>query len=378
MKTRPLMIFLYASTAITLIPLISNASQDCENQFLRVSGNSPQTLMPGQNHTLFLVSSSGKKQASLKITSKKINGGVVVSGEIRNTGKCSISIMQPVKLHPISNGLPLGWHSLPDGMAANPTLQAGEKLGFSKEYSKEYAGGFNLSIGSWNLSPSPENTSQENASNSCSDHAMAKQLETIAQKETNGISGICDSAQAMNRVNAAALSILDKCSSNTPDRKSLRQEIQQSIAESNQSIRKSCDTQTGIIETAGLSDRSSNLSNPKRNIASCSTHYKVGSDSFEYIRIFEDVTKNKVKANYGSPGELTYAYHFGFNAQFSNQIDPLKDKAWRNWSKSDWGIVISEVEKLRSHHLYHNSDKRNIENYIQDIKCYSSMAVDNQ
>lgn len=79
-----------------------------------------------------------------------------------------------------------------------------------------------------------------NAGDSCSDQEMAKQLELIAQKETNGVFGICDSAQAMNRVNAAALSILDKCPSNTPDRQSMRKEIQQSVAETNQTISQSC------------------------------------------------------------------------------------------------------------------------------------------
>lgn len=134
----------------------AEANNTCVNEFLKVHGSPPKTIMPGKTALISLVSSNGKKEAEIKLSARNINKLLVVSGEIRNVGACNISMFQPIKLHPISNGLPLGWHSLPEGIAQGSRLEAGRWQTFSKEYSKDYLGGLNLSIGSWSLEVSPK------------------------------------------------------------------------------------------------------------------------------------------------------------------------------------------------------------------------------
>lgn len=128
---------------------------ECTNQFLKVQGAFPKTLVPSQTSTVALISSSGVKEAELNLSALKVNKTLVISGKMTNVGQCNISMLQPLKLHPIRNGLPLGWHSLPEGMASS-RLQPGEYQSFSKEYPKSYFAGFNLSMGSWNLEASPK------------------------------------------------------------------------------------------------------------------------------------------------------------------------------------------------------------------------------
>lgn len=130
--------------------MATDSEPRCENQFLKAQGATPKTLVPGQTATIVFVSSSGQREAELALSARQMNKQLLIEGKITNIGQCIISTLQPVKLYPIRNGLPLGWHSLPDGMS-NSRLQSGEYLSFNKQYSKAYLGGFNLSMGSWNL-----------------------------------------------------------------------------------------------------------------------------------------------------------------------------------------------------------------------------------
>lgn len=139
--------------------MAADTEPECTNEFLKVQGSPPKTILAGQTVLITLASSQGKKEAEISLTAGRFNKAFVVSGVMKNVGECSISTFMPISLHPIrnivKNGLALGWHTLPrNGTSANPFFKAGEYFTFSQEYSKDYSGGFNLKIGDWILQKS--------------------------------------------------------------------------------------------------------------------------------------------------------------------------------------------------------------------------------
>lgn len=117
---------------------------------LRVSpaGPVPSRIDPGDRVVITLAAPDEGRVAVIEIAAGISEAGVVVRGQIRNVGEtCALGTHQPVRLHPVANGLPIGWHSVPHGMQANPTLQPGQHAPFEKRYSSDYKGGFNLALG---------------------------------------------------------------------------------------------------------------------------------------------------------------------------------------------------------------------------------------
>lgn len=235
--------FIKLNLLVLCISVIMNANakpeDECEKQLLSTQGLSVSgnTISPGQIFPISLVSDKGKVEATIELSLKKMKNTVVVDGEIKNIGNCVISTFMPVGLHPIKNGLPLKWHTLPEGLKhSSPTLKPGEFVKFFKKYSKEYAWGFNIKVGTFWLSPSDKPT--ENNLDACSDKAIAKQLEKIADNEIGKELDACQSAEAMNRVNNRILNVVEGCKSKMS--LLINKEIRNNIADSTLKINNAC------------------------------------------------------------------------------------------------------------------------------------------
>lgn len=231
----------------------ADTEDECQNQSLKPQGMSVagNTITPEQNVTIPMVSDKGKVEATLELTLNKTKNGVVVNGVIKNSGNCEISTFMPVSLHPIKNGLPLGWHSLPEGLKlSNPTLKPQQFVKFFKNYSKEYIWGFNIKLGTYTLS-------NADASDDCSDKSIAKQLEKIADKETSKELDACQSAEAMNRVNNEILSVIANCKSKMSQQ--ISKEVKNNISATNHKTNQAC----ANTESTSLGKASNNVNNTK-------------------------------------------------------------------------------------------------------------------
>ncbi|MFD0930803.1 hypothetical protein ACFQ1T_13525 [Methylophilus glucosoxydans] len=241
--------FIKLNLLVLCISVITNANakpeDECEKQLLSTQGLSVSgnTISPGQIFPISLVSDKGKVEATIELSLKKMKNAVVVDGEIKNVGNCVISTFMPVGLHPIKNGLPLKWHTLPEGLKhSSPTLKPGEFVKFFKKYSIEYAWGFNIKVGTFWLSPSDKPA--ENNLDACSDKAIAKQLEKIADQETKSELDVCQSAEAMKRVNQTTLELIDKCSTKSKELQILKNNIEQNSVKLNSKINQECFAET--------------------------------------------------------------------------------------------------------------------------------------
>lgn len=234
----------------------ADTEDECQNQSLKpqgipVAGN---TITPEQNVTIPMVSDKGKVEATLELTLNKTKNGAVVNGVIKNVGNCEISTFMPVSLYPIKNGLPLGWHSLPEGLKlSNPTLKPQQFVKFFKNYSKEYVWGFNIKLGTYTLS-------NAEASDDCSDKSIAKQLEKIADKETSKELDACQSAEAMIRMNKASLQVIDKCSSKSKERQILKKDIQESLVNLNFKKNETCIADNKHLTNEKIANKKTSIS----------------------------------------------------------------------------------------------------------------------
>lgn len=142
---------------------VEPAVESCTEQTLNPA-SAVRQLYPGESKEVLFRASSGETAARLILSASEVSGQVIVDVRLENIGKCEVTTFQPVKLHPIRNGLPLGWHSLPQGIHANPKLAVGAYVQYRREYPSDYAGGFNLAFGSWQMLASPEpQKAEENA-----------------------------------------------------------------------------------------------------------------------------------------------------------------------------------------------------------------------
>lgn len=122
----------------------------CKSLRLSPRGQVPAQIAPGGAATITMAAPEEGAVAVLEIRSEMSGKTVVVRGRIRNVGQtCALGTFQPLRLHPVSNGLPIGWHILPEGIHANPTLAPGQHSVFEKVYASDYKAGFNIAVGTF-------------------------------------------------------------------------------------------------------------------------------------------------------------------------------------------------------------------------------------
>lgn len=180
----------------------ASGSMTCEGQSLRAQGVVPKIITPGNKFVIPFLSSSGRKEAELEVSASNVNGVVTIRGKITSLGECIVNTFQPLKLYPVRNGLPLGWHSLPDGLNANPTLPAGQWVEFYRHYSADYRAGFNLALGTWRLDSGGKRPEEPTAANESAPASLAEELFSAAL-EGNG-SGLAESEQRLQEAFARA------------------------------------------------------------------------------------------------------------------------------------------------------------------------------
>lgn len=123
---------------------------NCRTVALGVLGSVPRQIAPGARVTVKIGNAKDGALVQGEILVSATKTGVQVNGILKNVGPtCTIGTSQPIRLHPIANGLPIGWHIVPEGIHANPTLRPGQEVKFSKVYSTDYKAGFNLAVGSF-------------------------------------------------------------------------------------------------------------------------------------------------------------------------------------------------------------------------------------
>lgn len=123
---------------------------DCRSVALNVLGSVPSQITPGSRTTINIGNPKDGTLVQAEISVAAAKTGVQVSGRIKNVGQaCAIGTSQPIRLHPIATGLPISWHTVPEGIHANPTLRPGQQTTFSKTYSTDYKAGFNLRLGTY-------------------------------------------------------------------------------------------------------------------------------------------------------------------------------------------------------------------------------------
>lgn len=124
---------------------------------------------------------------------------------------------------------------------------------------------------------------------------------------------------------------------------------------------------------------------------SCPETYRQGNGNFDkkYDDMFETISKGKVPNQYYGtiPGEVEFKYPYKFLdwTRWSNKIDSLHGKSWREWTTTDWKIIDSEMREMKDYVQNNEFINKlppsaksevysNLENQIQGIKCYISQA----
>lgn len=312
--------------------------QDLNTQGLSVAGN---TITPGQNVIISMVSDKGKVEATIDLKLKKMKNRVVVYGEIKNMGNCVISTFMPVSLHPIKNGLPLKWHSLPEQFKlSNPTLKPDQLVKFSKEYSIEYAWGFNIKIGSFWLSPSDK--LGENNLDTCSDKAIAKQLEKIADQETKSELDACQSAEALNRVNNEILSVIESCKSKMSQQ--ISKEVKSNINATNNKINQACinSDKTNLEKTNN--SENTKLKNNQAGTKSMNTHECSDEVLAKRLQAFVDAEIPATSGICDSARGMKRAYEKGlelYGPCVEGQSDPMLQELYRGIEEANQTITGS-------------------------------------
>lgn len=128
----------------------SSLNQYCKALRVSPAGSMPSQITPGGSAVITMAAPEEGPVAVVEIKAGMAGKNVVVNGRIRNVGQnCTIGTFQPLRLHPIATGLPIGWHILPEGIHANPTLKPGQYAGFEKLYASDYKAGFNIAMGTF-------------------------------------------------------------------------------------------------------------------------------------------------------------------------------------------------------------------------------------